>query len=253
MPGPGGPALPPLFSLVAHDVLGSTSDEAKRLAAEGAPHGTLVWAREQTGGRGRLDRSWVSPRGNLFMSVVLRPEVAPAQAAELGFVAALAVADTVSAYLPADAPVELKWPNDVLVAGAKIAGILLEARSGTGGLVDWVVLGIGINIAAAPSGTPYPATCLGAVSPAPAVEPVLERLGGALAQHLATWEGRGFPPIRDAWLAKARGLGERLEIRHGGEAVSGRFLDLDMDGALVLETATGVRRITAGDVYFSAS
>jgi BirA family biotin operon repressor/biotin-[acetyl-CoA-carboxylase] ligase len=252
MPGPSGPALPPLFSLVTHDVLGSTSDEAKRLATEGAPHGTLVWAREQTGGRGRLDRSWVSPRGNLFMSVVLRPEAPPAQAAELGFVAALAVAETVSAFVPADVPVLLKWPNDVLAAGGKIAGILLEARSGMAGLVDWVVLGIGTNIVAAPSATPYPATCLGAHAPAPPVETVLQLLATALAQHLQTWEGRGFPPIRDAWLSRARGLGEVLEIRHGGELVKGRFLDLDMDGALVLETRTGVRRITAGDVHFPA-
>jgi BirA family transcriptional regulator, biotin operon repressor / biotin---[acetyl-CoA-carboxylase] ligase len=256
MAGADGTALtlPSFFSLVAHDCLGSTSDEAKRLAAEGAVPGTLVWALEQTDGRGRLDRRWVSPRGNLFLSLVLRPEAAPAQAAELGFVAALAVAETVASFLPDSVKVTLKWPNDVLADNSKLAGILLEARSAPTGLVDWVVLGIGINIVAAPTGTPYPATCLGSLMvDAPTVGTVLERLAGALEQWLRVWDSRGFAPIREAWLARARGLGDLLVIRHGGEALTGRFLDLDLDGALVLETPTGTRRVTAGDVHFSAA
>jgi len=245
--------LPSLFTLVAHDRLGSTSDEAKRLAAIGAAHGTLVWALEQTSGRGRLDRSWVSPRGNLFLSIILRPEAAPAQAAELGFVAAVAVAEAVADFLPDTVKVTLKWPNDVLADSAKFAGILLEARSAPTGLVDWVVLGIGINIVAAPTGTPYPATCLGnLMADAPGVGTVLERLARALAAWLGVWDNRGFAPIREAWLARARGLGDLLAIRQGGEELSGRFLDLDLDGALVLETPTGTRRITAGDVHFPA-
>jgi BirA family transcriptional regulator, biotin operon repressor / biotin---[acetyl-CoA-carboxylase] ligase len=234
-------------------LLGSTSDEAKALAAAGAPAGTIVWALEQTGGRGRLDRSWSSPRGNLFSSFVLRPEVAPAQAAELGFVASLAVAEAVSGFVLQPAPIRLKWPNDVLVDGAKIAGILLEARSASSGLVDWVVLGIGINIVAAPEGTPYPATCIARLTETPPLAgAVLEALAAALATWLDIWDRRGFPPIREAWLDRARGLGETLQIRQGEAILSGRFLDLDLDGALVLETATGVRRITAGDVHFPA-
>jgi len=234
-------------------VLGSTSDEAKALAAAGAPAGTVVWALEQTGGRGRLDRSWSSPRGNLFSSFVLRPEVPPAQAAELGFVAALAVAEAVSGFVSQPAPIRLKWPNDVLVDGAKIAGILLEARSASSGLVDWVVLGIGINIVAAPEGTPYPATCIARLTETPPpVGAVLEALAATLATWLEIWDRRGFPPIREAWLDRARGLGETLQIRQGEATLSGRFLDLDLDGALVLETETDVRRITAGDVHFPA-
>src|SRR6202035_1665378 len=109
------PSLPPPFSLVAYDRLGSTSDEAKMLAANGAGHGTVVWAREQTGGRGRLDRSWISPRGNLFVSAILRPDATPAQAGALSFVAALAVTEAAESFLPDTAKVTLKWPNDVLV------------------------------------------------------------------------------------------------------------------------------------------
>jgi BirA family biotin operon repressor/biotin-[acetyl-CoA-carboxylase] ligase len=245
------PTLPPPFRVVAYDRIGSTSDEAKRLAAAGATHGTLVWAREQTSGRGRLDRSWVSPRGNLFMSAVLRPDLPPVRAAELGFVAALAVADMVESFVPATGRVRLKWPNDVLADGAKLSGILLEAWSGPTGQVDWVVLGIGVNIAAAPTDTPYPATALHALGGAqPDTRAVLERLGITLAERLVLWESQGFAPIRRDWLARARGLGEALEIRQGGAPVIGRFLDLDLDGALVLETASGLRRITAGDVHF---
>jgi|HubBroStandDraft_1064217.scaffolds.fasta_scaffold00135_37 BirA family biotin operon repressor/biotin-[acetyl-CoA-carboxylase] ligase len=248
------PSLPPLFSLVAHDRLGSTSDEAKTLAAEGAAHGTLVWALEQTSGRGRLDRRWVSPRGNLYASIVLRPEAVPARTAEIGFVAALAVADTVGRFLRGTVRVALKWPNDVLAAGGKIAGILLEARSGTSGLVDWLVLGIGINVAAAPTGTPYPVTCLaGLAGPAPEVPAVLEQLGASLVSWLDCWQRHGFAPVRAAWLVRAQGLGDALEIRQGAEKLTGRFLDLDLDGALVLATATGTRRITAGDVHFPPS
>lgn len=246
------PVLPPPFTLAVYDSLGSTSDEAKLLAADGAPHGRTVWALQQTGGRGRLDRNWVSPRGNLFVSIVLRPESPPAQAAELGFVAAVAVAETLDDFLAGAGRIALKWPNDVLVDGAKISGILLEARSGAIGLVDWVVLGIGINVAAAPDGTLYPATCLGRFGTAPPLAQVLENLARHLAAWLARWETEGFTPVRAAWLARARGLGEALDIRHGAEAVSGRFLDLDLDGALILETATGTRRVTAGDVHFPA-
>ena len=249
--GGRAPILPSAFTLVAHDTVGSTSDEAKTLAAAGAPTGTVVWALEQTGGRGRLDRSWSSPRGNLFSSFVLRPEAPPAEAAELGFVAALAVAEAVSRFVSQPDHVRLKWPNDVLVDGAKIAGILLEARSASSGLVDWVVLGIGINIAAAPEGTPYPATCIAHLAETPPpVGAVLEALASSLASWLDIWDRRGFPPIREAWLDRARGLGEALQIRQGEATLSGRFLDLDLDGALVLETETGVRRITAGDVHF---
>jgi BirA family biotin operon repressor/biotin-[acetyl-CoA-carboxylase] ligase len=247
------PILPPPFSLAAHDRVGSTSDEAKILAGNGAPHGRVVWAREQTGGRGRLNRRWVSPRGNLFTSVVLRPQVGPARAAELGFVAAVAVARTIADCLPASSRVALKWPNDVLVEGAKIAGILLEARSGPVDLVDWVVLGIGINVVAAPDETPYPATCLAQQGASSSVAGVLERLIRELGSWVGRWEAEGFAPIRAAWLAQAHGLGETVDIRHGGDPLSGRFLDLDRDGALILETPAGTRRITAGDVHFPAA
>lgn len=247
----GGPKLPPGFTAVLRDSVGSTSDEAKALAAAGAAHGTLVWALEQTAGRGRLDRQWQSPRGNLYTSCILRPDVRPARAAELGFVAALAVAETVRALLPARVPVALKWPNDVLVDGGKVAGILLEAQSGPNGTVDWLVLGMGVNIVAAPDDTPYRAVALQPLGAVADAGLVLELLYGALAERLDDWQQGGFAGIRTRWLALARGLGEAIEIRQGDQTVSGRFVDLDPDGALVLNTVTGRRRITTGDVHFA--
>jgi BirA family biotin operon repressor/biotin-[acetyl-CoA-carboxylase] ligase len=249
--GGGGLDLPPPFTAVLRDTVGSTNDEAKALAAAGAPHGTLVWAQEQTAGRGRLDRQWQSPRGNLYMSCILRPAVAPARAAELGFVAALAVAETMRALLPAAVPVALKWPNDVLVDGGKVAGILLEAQSGPGGGVDWLVLGIGINVVAAPADTPYRAVALRPLGAEAGAQQVLETLCRALGALYADWQSQGFAGVRTRWLGLARGLGEPIEIRQGEGIVAGRFVDLDPDGALVLETAAGRRRITTGDVNFA--
>lgn len=247
----GGPKLPPPFTAVLRDTVGSTSDEAKALASAGAAHGTLVWAQEQTAGRGRLDRQWQSPRGNLYTSCILRPDVTPARAAELGFVAALAMAETVRALLPATVPVALKWPNDVLVDGGKVAGILLEAQSGPRGAIDWLVLGMGINVVAAPTDTPYRAVALQPLGAVADAKLVLELLYGALAERLDDWQRSGFAGIRARWLALARGLGQPIEIRQGTETVEGRFVDLDPDGALVLETSDGRRRITTGDVHFA--
>jgi len=140
------PVLPDGWTLVALQSVGSTNDEATRLAETGAAEGTVVWSREQTGGRGRRGRHWASPIGNLYSSTILRPACSAPRAAELGFVAALAVADMV----PAGRDVRVKWPNDVLVDGGKIAGILPESAIGAGGEVEHVVLGIGVNVAFAP-------------------------------------------------------------------------------------------------------
>ncbi|GGF40580.1 biotin--[acetyl-CoA-carboxylase] ligase [Aliidongia dinghuensis] len=247
----GGLTLPSPFTAVLRDTVGSTSDEAKRLASAGAAHGTLVWAQEQTAGRGRLDRQWHSPRGNLYTSCILRPAVLPARAAELGFVAALAIAETVRVLLPAAVPVALKWPNDVLADGSKIAGILLEAQSGPNATIDWLVLGMGVNIVSAPTVTPYPATALHALGGTADARMALELLYGALSARFEDWQQGGFGAIRTRWLALARGLGEALEVRQGDDLVRGRFIDLDPDGALVLETLAGRHRITTGDVNFA--
>lgn len=252
---PGGeglrePRLPPVYRLHAHDSLGSTMDEARRLAEAGDEDGTLVWAREQTAGRGRLGRGWASPRGNLYLSLLLRPECAPAQAAQLGFVAALALGEAIGSISP---PVDVtyKWPNDVLLHGRKVAGILLESRSTPEGALDWLVLGLGANVASHPKDTPYPATSLRFEGVPRDVDEI--DLLEAFARYFVNWASRwledGFAPVRAAWLRHAERLGEEIEVRLPNQTLTGTFRDLDGEGHLLLGQPEGVRRIAAGEVF----
>ena len=240
------PVLPDGWTLVALQSVGSTNDEAARLAEAGAPEGTVVWAREQTGGRGRRGRRWASPVGNLYSSTILRPACSAARAAELGFVAALAVADIV----PAARDVRVKWPNDVLVDGGKVAGILPESAVGARGAVEHVILGIGVNVGLAPqlADMRYPGAALGG-----AVEQALEKLTSALASRLAQWRSEGFETVRAAWLAKAGPIGLEVDVKLGEELVRGRFAGMDREGALLLETASGPRKIVAGELLGRAA
>jgi BirA family biotin operon repressor/biotin-[acetyl-CoA-carboxylase] ligase len=251
------PGVPEPFRVVAFDRIDSTSSEAKRRALAGAPHGLVIWATEQTQGRGRRDRQWFSPPGNLYFSVVLRPEVAVARAAELSFVAAVSLAEAIAPVLLPGTDLALKWPNDLLIDGAKAAGILVEAQTEAGGeeadKVPWVVLGIGVNLATAPVDMPYPVTSLAAVGSPILPSMALEHIVSSLARRYRDWLESGFPTIREAWLRRARGLGQSIELRQNGTVLTGRFADLDRDGALLLDTVDGRRRITAGDVHFAAA
>ncbi len=237
--------MSPHFTVSLHDELPSTSDTAKALAAAGAPHGTTICARRQTAGRGRLGRHWVSPPGNLHVSFVLRYDIAPARQAELGFAAALAAADLVDRHLRRGVRARLKWPNDVLVEDAKIAGILLEADAAP--VAPWLVLGIGVNLRHAPPDLPYAATSLaglGAAPPEP--EAALDQLAAALGTWLVAWESAGFAPLRTAWLRRGPAPGTPLRVTTGAVTRQGEFLDLAADGSLVLWTPDGALRVTSG-------
>jgi BirA family biotin operon repressor/biotin-[acetyl-CoA-carboxylase] ligase len=246
-------ALPSSFSLHTLESVGSTNEEMQRLVREGAPEGTLLWAREQTQGRGRRGRGWSSPRGNLYLSLLLRPMVPPPEAAQIGFVAAVALAETLVGLLPAGPGIRCKWPNDLLIDGAKVSGILPEATVASG-LVEAVVLGMGVNVASFPPDTPYRATSLAAAGSKVDVETLLEALAPRLLAWYRRWREEGFAPVRARWLDLAIGLGEPIEVRLERELLSGRFASLDASGALDLELADGTHRlITAGDVFYPAS
>ena len=235
------PVLPDGWTLVAFDSVGSTNDEATRLAEAGAPEGTFVWAQTQTGGRGRRGRRWASPVGNLYCSTVLRPQCPAPRAAELGFVAALAVADLVRD----GRAVRVKWPNDVLVEGGKVAGILPESSIAQDGRVEHVVLGIGLNVSFAPSlpEMRYPGAMLGGT-----VEAAIEGLTAGLAGWLSQWRRNGFETIRAGWLDRAGPLGAEVDVKLGEELVRGAFAGMDREGALLLETPAGPRRIVSGEL-----
>lgn len=241
------------FRLLRYETLGSTNDEAKRLAREGEPGGAIVYAFTQTAGRGRRGREWVSPAtGNLYSSTLWRPECSAASAAQLGFVAALAMGEALDGFIPEGARLRFKWPNDLLLNGRKLSGILLESET-SAAMVEFVVIGIGVNLATSPVGTETLATSL-AEEGAPGVTPemVLARFAEAFAKWEGMWRRGGFAAIRPAWLARAGGVGEDIRVRLERETLYGRFLDLDDAGALLLGQAAGQRRIAAGDIFPAA-
>lgn len=231
----------------------STNDEAKHGAASNEAEGLVVWALKQTAGRGRYGRTWESPEGNLYISILLRPGCNTAHAPRYGFVAALAVHDTVHSFLP-ETNVTLKWPNDVLVDGKKISGILLEASSAPNGRIVWVVTGIGLNVAWHPEDALYPSTSLeSAGASSVELEEILEVLLDRFYYWKALMEKEGFAPIHDAWLEAAQK--GRLAVRLPDQTIEGEFVALDNKGNLVLRLANGTKKtIAAGDVVaFSAA
>jgi BirA family transcriptional regulator, biotin operon repressor / biotin---[acetyl-CoA-carboxylase] ligase len=249
-----GSPLPSGYVLRAFDRVESTNDEARRLAEEGAAAGVVVVARQQIKGRGRHGRVWQSPPGNLYASLLLRPDCTIATSAQLSLVASLALAETLVALAPPEVDVRLKWPNDVLVRGAKVAGLLLESAAGRNERAAWVVVGSGVNIDSAPAGTPYPATAL-RYEGFPPLAPLdlLARYLGALDRWLACWRAGGFAAVRPAWLALGCGIGERIRLRLPAEELAGRFLDVTEQGALLVGEDGGRRRqITVGELLFAA-
>lgn len=253
--------LPPGWRHVALDAVDSTNAELRRLSdagGGGSPHeGLVVSAEVQTAGRGRRGRAWSSPRGNLSCSVLVAVGGPNGDAGQLSFVAGVALHAALCALAPGQ-PLALKWPNDMLLGGRKMGGMLLEgvfppgARPGEGA----VIIGTGVNLAEAPdTGALYPVAAL-AQDGGPVVTPaaLLTVYMEALAAGLARWRSEGFGPIRAAWLAAAHGLGGPVTARLAdGRELSGVFEALDGDGGMILRTASGDReRVVAGDVFFPA-
>lgn len=233
------------FSLAVLDRVAGTNAWLADRAAEGAPEGDAVLAHEQTEGRGRHGRHWHSPRGNLHLSALLRPETPPDTVGQIGMLAALAVADA----LPGSLDARLKWPNDVQVADRKIAGVLVETGL-EAGRIAWAVIGMGVNLATHPDLPDRPATSLAALGHVP---PAPEDFATAVLEHLAAriaaWRTHGFAAQRAAWLARGPAPGAAIGVRLPQGSVAGSFAGLDTRGALLLETQAGPRIIAAGDVF----
>ena len=247
------PQLTGSVELVHFASVESTNDTAKQLAANGAKSGTLVWADEQTRGRGRGGHDWHSPPGNLYSTIILRPGKSAQETAGLSFIAALAIGDAVHELLPRSATLNLKWPNDVLINGKKVAGILLESAAVGGGDAEWVIIGCGVNVASHPKKTGNEATSL---TNEGCDNVDVGRLLETYVRHLLDWEERwqvdGFGPIRTAWLQRATGIGKPVRVRISTDEFEGLFTDMDTSGALLVELPDGdVRRVTAGDVFLN--
>ena len=229
----------------ARDVVGSTNAEAFALAQAGECGPFWVTARAQTAGRGRRGRSWTSDPGNLYTSLLLSDPSPPVHAAELSFVAALAAHDAVSEVTGLARRLTIKWPNDLLCDGAKLVGILIEGQGPS------VVIGIGINCAHHPAGTPYPATDLATRGVSVSPERLFEALAPAMQRRLAQWDrGAGFASIRADWLARAVGIGDEVHVATTERDVHGRFEGIDDAGCLMLRLPDGrIEAIAAGDVF----
>ncbi|MBB5659776.1 biotin--[acetyl-CoA-carboxylase] ligase [Brevundimonas halotolerans] len=243
--------------LLVLDDIDSTNAEARRQAEAGHTGPIWIAARRQSSGRGRRGRSWSSQTGNLAATYLCVTHAPPAEAAQTGFIAALAVADLLDHYVP-PACVTIKWPNDVLVEGRKISGILVESGPApSGGL--WLAVGIGINLAHAPDDVERPATSVAqhlaeGIMRTPTLEEVLPVLAEAWAGWTTRREALGFGVIRDAWTRRAHGLNAGAVARLGHETVEGVAEGLADDGALRLRLADGsLRLISAGDVFFGES
>ncbi|MCK1713570.1 MULTISPECIES: biotin--[acetyl-CoA-carboxylase] ligase [unclassified Bradyrhizobium] len=249
------------YKLAAFERTGSTNTEAIESARAGERGPTWFVTSEQTAGRGRRQRPWIAPRGNLAASVLEIVDVAPAVAATIGFAAGLAeeaalekVSLEAALRLGPDRPrYALKWPNDVLANGKKLVGIGLEAEAVGDRLA--VVVGIGTNVVAAPEGTPTPAISLAALGVQISAEELFAALSDAWLEFRGIWDnGRGFAEIRKLWLERAAGLGEGVAINTGAMTLEGIFDTIDDTGCLIVRTTDGRRLpVAAGEVFFGSA
>ncbi|MBK7864826.1 MAG: biotin--[acetyl-CoA-carboxylase] ligase [Archangiaceae bacterium] len=239
------------LTLHAFEKVDSTNSTAFKLAADGAMHGEVVVAEEQTSGKGRRGRSWSSPPGkNLYCSLILRPDLPPARASELTLVAAVALAETLR---DAGVKAEIKWPNDVQVAGRKIAGILTELSADTE-KVHFVVVGIGVNLNCGAEDLPEELRETATSLKLTRGQPVMRALfTAALWTRFESWLDRhtaeGFSPVRDAWRSYSATLGQEVLVKSEARELRGTAEDIDEQGALLIRKSDGsVERVLAGDV-----
>jgi BirA family transcriptional regulator, biotin operon repressor / biotin---[acetyl-CoA-carboxylase] ligase len=238
------------YRLVSHETLGSTNAEALALARRGERGPLWITAQRQTAGRGRRGREWVSPPGNLYATLLVSDPAPAERAPQLSFVTALAVHDAIVGLVPAlRHELALKWPNDILCGGAKLAGILIEGERVAETFS--VAIGVGVNCLHHPAPTAYPATDLAAAGAQISAENLFAALSGRMLERLAQWRsGAGFATVRADWIGRAAGIGGEMRVRLSGGEFLGRFEALDEHGRLLLRLADGgLEAITAGEVF----
>lgn len=240
------------YHLLAYDVLDSTNEEARRLARGGASHGAVIWAKRQTSGRGRMGREWISDEGNLFVSLLLQPKIELIDAAQFSFVTALAVVEALKPVVAEVGTLSLKWPNDILLNGRKLGGILLETEPTEDGKGFWLIAGIGINVETCPADAEvmFPATSLKQVGiEIISAKIVLSRLLPHFVECYDRWMGSGFESIREGWMKLAHYKGETVTIISGRDEYRGTFVGIDAQGRLQMTLADGtLMHLTSGDV-----
>lgn len=225
----------------------STQDIVRDLAETGEPEGLAVQALQQSKARGRHGNGWIAPMGNLYISVLLRPTVKIGTAAQMAFVVALALSDAMDEVMADGHTKTLKWPNDILIDGRKVSGILLESKIDAQGGAEYLIIGVGVNIFAAPEG----AAGLDAVKrDRLAINTFRDMFLARLKDYYQAWQDKGFAQIRDAWLKQAHGLGQTMKIRLPEISYEGIFRGIDENGVLLAEIDGQIRTFTAGEVHF---
>lgn len=239
------------YHLLSFDSLDSTNEEAKRLARSGGGHGAVIWAKKQSEGKGRLGRVWLSSEGNLFVSILLKPQRDITELAQLSFVAAVAVLDSISPLLPDGSVLKTKWPNDIVLSGRKLGGVLLESFRTDTCDYPWVAVGVGINIDSYPPRTEFPATCLKEAGvELVSAKIVLSRFIHHFIERYDDWNNKGFAVIRKDWLLAAWNLKEKIFARLSDSEIEGIFEGIDINGSLILKLDSGKKQtILAADVY----
>jgi len=238
------------YRLLDCETVTSTNAEALALGRGGERGPLWITAQQQSAGRGRRGNNWASPPGNLYATLLLHDPAPAERAPELSFVTALGVSDAIERFAPAlRSELKLKWPNDVLISGAKIAGILIESERVDEKLT--VVIGVGVNCRHHPADTPYPATDLGAAGADIPAENLFAALSGTMVERLVQWHrGAGFAAIRAEWTERAAGMGGDMRVRLPDRELVGRGEALDEYGRLLLRLADGsVHAIAAGEVF----
>lgn len=242
------------WRLTVYPSLPSTSALCCARAADGEPEGLAVLALQQTEGRGSRGRAWSSPPGNLSLSVILRPDTPAARAGQWALLAGVAMAQGLAGFLPDASSLALKWPNDILLHGKKLGGILVESSAGQGGRIDWLVIGFGANLAEAPVLPDRPAVAaLAEVGAAPTPEAAAATILDRLDHWRRIWRQDGFGAVRMAWMQFTQPIGSRLNLRLRDGDVQGQFAGLTDDGGLLLQTAGGVRAYATGEVLLGGA
>lgn len=236
---PGG------WRLAIHDELASTQDIVLAAAQQGEPEGLAVLARRQSAARGTQGRAWTSPIGNLSISMLLRPAGPARNLPQYGLLAGVALADAAAEILPPGTPLQLKWPNDLLLDGAKCSGILSQGAITPDGGIDWVVFGIGVNLAVAPDLADRRAASFAQTGMVPP-DPVA--FARRLLASVARWQQAGLPAVRHAWVQRGPALDAPMVLRQGEMFRDGRFGGLDDEGRLLFATPRGVETVSAGEM-----
>lgn len=231
-----------MLHFIVHDyaVVTSTNDEAKALLGQGAGEGVIVRAERQTAGRGRRGRPWISEPGNLYCSLILVPQCPLTQISQLSFVMGLAVGQTILPFLTEPGLLAYKWPNDLLLQGEKVAGILIETELHADQSVQACIVGMGLNVNSPPNHLNYPVTALGRHTKLKLTQDILfSALLKQINHYYDIWRQEGFEPVRVQWMCHAYGLGQDMTIKTGHKEIQGQFMGLSPEGALQLKSRDG--------------